>query len=277
MMNTANNFKLKIYFYFLYRYALRVMCYATKNMQTKKIIKFCEDYLKVNDFEDYCHNSLQVEGDSEIKKIITGVSLSEELIKKAITKKAQMIIVHHGIFAKHISSSFCLKGILKNRLKLLLENNINLAGFHLPLDAHGIIGNNISLAKKLGLKKTKPFDIGFIGELNQKIEFNDFVKLVNKKLNTKSYSISAGCKKIKKIGIIAGSYPGYELAKKLQADVYLTGEIKEEVFWEARELKINYIAAGHYNTEKLGIQNLGNLIAKKFKVTVEFVDIPCEV
>ncbi|OGF27835.1 Nif3-like dinuclear metal center hexameric protein [Candidatus Falkowbacteria bacterium RIFOXYB2_FULL_34_18] len=247
-----------------------------------KIVKFCEDYLKVKDFTDYCHNGLQVEGSEEINKIITGVSFSRKLIEKANPptggKKAQMIIVHHGIFGNQIPSPLQLKGIVKNRIKLILENDINLCGFHLPLDAHPIIGNNILLCKLLGVKKVKPFDVGFIGELDRQVDFKKFVDLVNKKLGVQSFVLENGKKQIKKAAIISGgSSPDFEKAARLGADVYICGDIREEVVRGTEEAGINLINAGHYNTEKLGIQNLGKLIAKKFKVKVEFVDIPCEV
>lgn len=249
-----------------------------------KIVKFCEEYLQVKNFKDYCHNGLQVEGDKKISKIITGVSFSQKLIKKAIEKNAEMIIVHHGIFSNQISSPPQIKGVLKNRLKLLFENDINLCGFHLPLDAHPAIGNNISLIKLLGLKKVGIIDtpnygeIGFIGEIKQPTTFEKFVEIVNKKLNTKSYVIAGGLKDIKKIGIISGgASPDFKIAKELGADTYLCGDIRESVVRAVEEEGINFINAGHYNTEKLGVQNLGNLIAKKFRVKVEFVDIPCDI
>jgi len=249
-----------------------------------KIIKFCEDYLKTKKTTDYCHNGLQVEGSKEVSKIIIGVSLSQKLIESAIAKKAQMIIVHHGLFKSSIATLPEIKGHLKNRLKLLLSNDINLAGFHLPLDAHPVIGNNISLAKLFGLKNIKPIntpdygEIGFIGDFAKPKLFTDFVKEVNKKLNTKSYIISAGPKHIKRLGIISGgASPDYIDAVKMGADVYLCGDIREDLVEAIKETGVNFINAGHYNTEKLGVQNLGNLIAKKFKIKVEFVDIPCEV
>lgn len=249
-----------------------------------KIIKFCEDYLGVKKFNDYCHNGLQVEGAEKVSKIITGVSFSEALIKEAIKRKAQMIIVHHGLFSKTISTPPEIKYHLKNRLKLLLSNDINLAGFHLPLDAHPKIGNNISLARLFNLKNIKSIDtpdygeIGFVGDLARPKPFEDFVKEVNKKLNTKSYIIEAGPKKVKRLGIISGGAPqDYKEAVKMGADVYLCGGIRESLVQAIKETKINFINAGHYNTEKLGVQNLGALVAKKFKVEVEFVDIPCDV
>lgn len=253
-------------------------------VETKKIVKYCEDYLKVKDFKDSCVNGLQVEGASKVSKIITGVSLSKKLIESAIKKRAKMIIVHHGIFDKHIPAPPAIKGFFKERLKLLLANNINLCGFHLPLDAHPVIGNNISLLKALQLKKVdiivSPMygEIGFIGEYQNPMKLNDFVDLINKTVNSNSYRIDAGPRRIKRVGIIVGSVGDeYEIAKKLGAQVFVTGEIKESVVRAAEEVKINIVAAGHYNSEKSGIINLGNLIAKKFGVKVEFVDIPCDI
>jgi dinuclear metal center YbgI/SA1388 family protein len=243
-----------------------------------KIIEYLDKYLKVKDFEDYCNNGLQIEGKENISKIITGVSLSQRLINEAIGKKADMIIVHHGIFLNDVPSPLRLKGLMKNRIKTILENDINLVGYHLPLDAHSIIGNNISLAKLFGVKKCQPIDVGFVGELDRKIDFEKFVDLVNQKLDVKSFILPYGKKKIKRVAIISGgASPEFEIANELGVDVYISGDIRESVVRRIEEVKINFINAGHYNTEKLGIQNLGKLLEKKFKVETEFVDVPCEV
>lgn len=244
-----------------------------------KIVKFCEDYLKVKDFEDKCHNGLQVEGKKEINKIITGVSLSQKLIEAAIDKKADMIIVHHGIFAGDWGEKLQITGFYKERLKLLLENEINLMGFHLPLDAHPEIGNNISICKLLGItKNTEPFDIGFIGELKTEMSFTDFVDLVNNKLKVNSYMIAAGPVKIKRVGLISGSAsPDFKFFAEAGCDTFLSGDLRESVVRAVEETGINFINAGHYNTEKLGVQNLGELLAEKFDLDVEFVDVPCEI
>jgi len=248
------------------------------SVDRNKIVKYCEDYLKVKDFDDYCVNGLQVEGSEKVDKIITGVSLSEKLIREAIKKNAKMIIVHHGLFKNLIGTPPVIKGFTKNRIKLLLENNINLLGFHLPLDAHEKIGNNISLCELLNIENAKPFDVGFVGELKKETNINDFVEAVNKKLSTNSYTILAGKKTVKKVGIISGgASPEFGLVYELNADTYICGDVREEVVEAVKEVKINFINAGHYNTEKLGIQNLGNLIEKKFKIKVEFADIPCDV
>jgi len=253
-------------------------------VEAKKIVKFCEDYLRVKDFKDFCVNGLQIEGTPKISKIITGVSLSKQLIETAIKKRVKMIIVHHGIFLRNIPSPLQLKGYMKERIKLLLENNINLLGFHLPLDAHPLIGNNISLLKLMDLKKVGDIDtpdygnVGFIGELKSEMKFKDFADMINDKLNTNSYLISAGQKKIKQVGIISGgASPDFAIAKDLGVDTFVCGDIREEIVRAVEEARINFINAGHYNTEKLGIQNLGELVVKKFGAKVEFVDVPCDV
>lgn len=250
-------------------------------VEIKKIIKYCEDYLKVDKWRDYCVNGLQVEGAERTSKIVTGVSLSRKLIEAAISKRAKMIMVHHGFFKSQFSSPPQIKGVIKNRLKMLLENDINLAGFHLPLDAHPVIGNNISLLKLFNLQKKGTLrsddygDLGFWGELKEPVKFFDFAVLVNEKLNTSSFCIDAGSKKIKTVGIISGgASPEYKFALEEKLDVYVCGDVREETVREIEEAKINFINAGHYNTEKLGIQNLGELVAKKFNVKVEFIDIP---
>jgi dinuclear metal center YbgI/SA1388 family protein len=253
-------------------------------MNRNKIIKFCEEYLEVKKFPDYCVNGLQVEGAANVEKIVAGVSLSVKLINEAVDRQAQMIIVHHGIFKEQISTPPLIKGYVKNRLKLILENNLNLCGFHLPLDAHPVVGNNISLCRLFNLKNIKKIntpnygEIGYIGDLAKTMLFKEFVGEVNKKLKVKSYIISAGRKNIKKVAIVSGGASSdFQIAAEMGADVFLCGDIREGIIEAVNETKINFINAGHYNTEKLGIQNLGKLLNKKFGIKVEFVDIPCEI
>ena len=242
------------------------------------IISFCCDYLKVQDFQDYCVNGMQIEGAPEVSRIVAGVSISERLIEEAIKRQAQMIIVHHGFFRDQIPSPISLKGTSRNRLKLLLANDITLCGFHLPLDAHPVIGNNASLSKLFGVRKLKTCDVGFVGELAHPVELKRFVETVNKKLETHSFVIEAGSKNVKRVAIISGGGAAYyEHALNAGADTFITGEPRESTIRAIEESELNFIAAGHYNTERLGIQNLANLVAKKFKVEAKWIDVPCEV
>lgn len=246
--------------------------------QAKEIAKYSEELLNSKDFTDYCHNGLQVEGRRDVKKVVTGVTLSEALLEQAINEKADMLLVHHGLFGLAVGTPPIIKNTLKIRLKLLLENDINLLGFHLPLDAHEEIGNNASIARKLGVSNLEKCDVGFIGDLEKEMQFEDFLNIVNEKLDTESDFIEANPNKVKKVAIISGgSSPSYELAFEMGADTFVCGDMRENIVREAEELGINIINAGHYNTEKLGVQNLGEKLKEKFGVEVKFIDIPNEV
>jgi len=239
---------------------------------------FCEKYLRTKDFSDYCHNGLQIEGTPEVNKIVGGVSISKRLVDEALRLKAQMLIVHHGFFGNSIPQPPIIRGLTRLRLKVILENDLNLCGFHLPLDAHPQIGNNASLCRLLGLKKLKPHDVGFIGELSKAMKRDDFLRKVDTLLKTRSTTLDYGPKMVKKICVISGgASPSYEGAFDAGADTLLCGDVQEYVVRGVEECGLNLINAGHYNTEKLGIQNLLKLISKKFKIETQFIDIPCDI
>lgn len=249
-----------------------------------EIVQFCNDYLQVDKFTDFCYNGLQIEGKENVSKLVTGVSLSRQFIEKAIKEKADMLMVHHGLFKNQLGDPPRIIGIFKDRIKLIMEHNINLCGYHLPLDAHPEIGNNISLAHILELQDLErlvsPYygEIGYTGNVEEAIDIDDFIQYVDSKLHTHSYAISAGNQKVKKVGIISGgSSQDYSIAYKNGADTFITGDIKENIVREVEEIGMNFVNGGHYNTEKLGIKNLGSLLAEKFKIKLIFIDIPCEI
>ena len=248
-------------------------------MNRDKIVSFCEQLLKPDKFKDGCYNGLQVEGSSNIKKICVGVTLTEQFIEEAIERKAQMLIVHHGFFKGDDNLGFLrITNTRKKRLKLILENDLNVIGFHLPLDAHAQLGNNASICKLLGIKSIEPCDVGFVGSLAQPVSFDKFLQQIEDKLVADVNFIHAGPDKVRKIGVISGgSSACLEEVYNHGADTFLCGELREHVYWQAQELKMNLINAGHYNTERLGVFNLGREIAKKFKLPVEFIETPCSI
>ncbi len=240
-----------------------------------EIIKFINQYLKIGEIEDKSANGLQVAGKEEVKRIALGVSASLALFEAAAKKSADMIIVHHGIFWEGDDPR--VDELRKKRLQLLFNKNISLACYHLPLDAHPVIGNNILILKKLKLKKRKKFVVGFVGELKQKTPFKDFVNKANEVFGSQSLVLNFGPKMIKTVGIVSGAAgrSGYMIkAFKHDCDAYLTGLPFESGYQMAREAKLNVIGPGHYNTEKFGLIELGKLLEKKFKVKTEFIDIP---
>lgn len=239
---------------------------------------YLDTYLNCPEFNDLGPNGLQVEGKESILKIITAVSAGVELFEKAKEKNADAVLVHHGIIWNFERPVY--RGGYKQRVKLLLENEINLFAYHLPLDAHQQVGNNAEIARILGLNNIQPFGeyngqyVGFKGELPG-IEANAFFKLVKEKINPNLISFPFGPDKIYKVGIISGgAQKDVKQAVEEELDLFLTGEASEHILNYVKEEKIHFISAGHYATERFGVLALGKHLEKQFDVDVEFIDIP---
>jgi dinuclear metal center YbgI/SA1388 family protein len=246
-------------------------------MHRNDLSAYLVNYLKTDDFKDDCPNGLQVEGTTEVKKIFTAVSASVELFEIAAAQKADTVIVHHGLIWYFERPLY--KGGYRERIRLLLENNINLYGFHLPLDAHEEIGNNAQLCRKLHVENMRTFGdikgqyIGMKGEIN-KIDKQLFFEKTKKMVDRDPLIFDYGPDQIEKVGVISGGAQKYfNQAVSAGLDVYLTGEVSEHIMHYAKEEKIHFISAGHYATEKFGIIALGNLLEKQFDVKVTFIDI----
>jgi dinuclear metal center YbgI/SA1388 family protein len=230
-------------------------------------------------FDDYGPNGLQIEGSSEIKKIAFSVSASLEAIDMCIKNNCDTLVVHHGLFWKYTGAK-PIVGPHGKRIKKIIKHDINLIAYHLPLDAHMEIGNAISLAQKLKLTKVKPFGsykkmpLGAQGILPKPITIKklqtDLAKVLNHQVIVSSPDASA---KIKSVGIITGG-ANNEWGQALdQVDAYITGEISEYNWHDAKEAGIHYLAGGHHATEKFGIQNLMKKTKKDFpELMVQFFD-----
>jgi len=240
-----------------------------------EIIEYLNNLLHIHGFDDLSVNGLQVEGKREIGKIVLGVSVSERLFQAAVAENADMIIVHHGAFWKNASSPYILTGIHRNRMALLIKNDINLAAYHLPLDAHAEIGNNAQILKRLQIEPIKPVEIGFLGRLKVPVPFEMFTETVNKELVTISQLFPFGSPEVQRVLVMSGgSSRYYQLALDHNADTFLGGDMKENVVRELEESGLNFIHAGHYNTEKFGVQALGEKLNQQFNISCKFVDIP---
>lgn len=240
-----------------------------------KITRFINEYLKISEFADSSFNGLQVEGKSEVKKILFAVSYSKTIGDYASKKQFDMIIVHHGILW---GKEQPITGIFKKRIEPLLKNDINLLAYHIPLDADSEIGNNISLIKLFTDKNIKPFGdykgkkIGFKALFKKPVELKEIMKTVKKTISKNPLILNFGQKKINSLAVVSGGASSFfEQAICEKIDLYITGEPSEYVFELARESKTNFIAAGHYGTEVFGIKNLQKLIQKKFKLQTEFL------
>lgn len=229
--------------------------------------------------KDFCPNGLQVQGNEHISKVVTGVTASQALIDAAINKGADTILVHHGYFWKN--EPYNITGIKYNRIKALIENNINLFAYHLPLDIHEELGNNVQLANLLSIRVTGPLELGnsisvaIQGELKQPMSAEDFNTLISTKLNRPALHISSTSNKpIKTVAWCTGGGQGYiELAAEQGIDAFISGEVSEQTTHIAKEMDIHFFAAGHHATERYGVKALGEYIANQYNLDVEFIDI----
>jgi dinuclear metal center YbgI/SA1388 family protein len=243
-----------------------------------ELLAYIDETLEPGRFKDYCPNGLQVAGTEQVKTVVTGVTANEALIEAAIAAEADAILVHHGYFWR--GEDPCIIGMKQRRLKLLLENNINLLAYHLPLDSHPIVGNNAQLAEMLGMEVdgrisgTGDPAIGLCGCLPAPMSLQSFAEHVQKKLYREPLVIQGHSRPITTIGWCTGAAQGFlQQAADLGLDLFLSGEISEPTVHMARELGINYVAAGHHATERYGVQALGQMLAQRFDIRHHFIDI----
>ncbi len=243
-----------------------------------KIVSFVDSYLGSADVKDASQNGLQAEGRQEVGKIAFGVSASLECIKRAADCGADMLIVHHGLLW---GRSQPFTGPFRRKLAALFGSGLSLAAWHLPLDRHPVVGNNARLLAMLGAKGLKPFGshdaqtIGFKGTLPRPLALGDIAAKLAIKLDAEPLCFRFGTERIRSVGAVSGGAARlFEQATAAGLDLYVTGETGEFVQEHARETRSNFIAAGHYNTEKPGVQALAGLLERKFRVKTEFIDIP---
>ena len=244
-------------------------------MKTHELLDYTAQFLQVERFKDYCPNGLQVQGKPEINKIITGVTASMALLEAAKRENADAILVHHGYFWRNEDARVI--GMKQKRLKFLLENELNLIAYHLPLDAHIEVGNNTQLAKVLGLSvESWTGDPAIIasGRLQVAMTLNDFGAHVNSRLNRQPLVLGAPDKIIRRVALCTGAAQNYfDEAIALGVDAFISGEVSEQTYHLAEESCVAYLGCGHHATERYGIQALGEHLAKKFAISHVFIDI----
>lgn len=246
-------------------------------VKTTNITDYVNKFLDVDNIDDFCLNGLQVEGSSKIGRLVTGVSANLELIEASIKEQADAIIVHHGYFWK--KQLLPMTGIHGARIKMLLMNNINLFCYHLPLDVHPSIGNNVQLACALDLEcastlntNTKP-NLGIICK-DVHMSTKELINKVASKLMREPLVLGMRDFSKLKIAICTGAGQSFiEQAKKQGANVFISGESSEQTTHLAKELGITYIAAGHHATERYGVQALGEHLSHIYDIKHTFIDI----
>ena len=244
-------------------------------MNHYELEKIVNQQLNSGAFSDYAPNGLQVEGRTEVKTLITGVTASQALVDEAVARNADAILVHHGYFWK--SEPAVIKGMKRNRLRALLANDINLYGWHLPLDAHPTLGNNAQLAKLLDIEvKGEVQPLVFWGELTTPLSGEALAQRIEEKLGrTPLHCGDNAPAQIRRVAWCSGGGQGcIDSAAAFGVDAYITGEVSEQTIHSAREQGLHFFAAGHHATERGGIKALGEWLASEHGLDVTFIDIP---
>ncbi|MCF6253703.1 MAG: Nif3-like dinuclear metal center hexameric protein [Thiomicrorhabdus sp.] len=242
-------------------------------MKRSELVRYINNFLEIDQYKDYAPNGLQVEGGEEINTIVTGVTACQALIDEAIKVKADAILVHHGYFWKNESP--VITGIKQKRIKSLLVNDINLLGYHLPLDGHVEVGNNAQLGKLWQLTDITP-EPGLLrlGTLQTAMSMEMFKRLVSDTLGREALHLPGGEARVKTIAWCSGGAQQYiSQAAEWGAGVYISGEVSEQTTHLAKELGIHYLAAGHHATESLGVQRLGEHLSERFGLVHRHIDI----
>jgi dinuclear metal center YbgI/SA1388 family protein len=239
-----------------------------------EILAYAAELLDLGAYRDYGPMGLQVAGARDVRRLACAVSASRELFERAGAAEAQLVLVHHGILWDN--ESRVVDERMKARLRALFDADLTLAAYHLALDAHPELGNNALLARELGVEVERPFvEFAIGGRLRVPLAVSGLVTRVRERLGREPLVFPEGPERIERVAICSGGGARYLREAAAEGyDLYLTGEPAEPTLHDARELGIHFVAAGHYATERLGVQALSARLAARFGLEWEFLDLP---
>jgi dinuclear metal center YbgI/SA1388 family protein len=241
------------------------------------IVRLLDRELTAN-FADSSNNGLQVQNSGRVRKICTGVDASLPFFEQAARRGADLVITHHGLSwgdqLKYIT------GLNYQRVSFLVQHDMALYASHLPLDAHPKYGNNACLCRALGLRNIQPWGdykggkVGMRGTLPATMPLTQFVQRVEQVVGNGAHVMAYGKKSVRTVAmVVGGGALGIDHAAVDGVDVYLSGEPALHAHNLAQETKVNAIFAGHYATESFGVQALGALLHRRFRLPVEFIPL----
>ncbi len=249
-------------------------------MDLYQLVAELDETLDAEDVPDYCPNGLQVEGRPEVRRVVTAVSASRALFLRAVDREADLVLVHHGILWNG-SEPPRLVGSFRERVRLLLDNDLSLVAYHLPLDRHPSLGNAAQLARRLGLEELEPFgehhglSVGVCGVFPSPIPAEELFEAVALACQREPQVFGGSRHLVSSVGIVTGAAQrDYHEAVTAGLDAFITGEVSEWVMQQAAEDGVHYVGAGHYATERFGVQALGRLLAERWGLEVEYIDLP---
>ena len=244
----------------------------------RELVDYTDGFLETGRFNDYCPNGLQVEGRAQLRRLVSGVTGCLALLEAAVDRGADAVLVHHGYFWRGEDNR--VVGMKRRRLKCLLDNDVSLLAYHLPLDAHPVVGNNVQLAHRLDLQIDGRFECGdgaglaLYGRLSQPVTADSFAGIVGSVLGRAPVHIAGTSRDVESIGWCTGAAQSFiDEAANMGLDAFLSGEISEQTVHSAREGGLHYFSAGHHATERYGADALGAHLAERFSLAHEFVDI----
>lgn len=244
-----------------------------------KIVDFLEEYLDVQGIRDYGPMGMQVVGKEEVSRVAVAVSASHACFSLAAGLEADMLIVHHGLFWDN--DSRVVGKAMRGRLETLFRQDMTLLAYHLCLDKHSEIGNNVLALRALGATpvalETPLVEVGYVGEFPNPVSWEELTERAKNTFGGEPFLFPSGPVETRQLGLVTGgagnSVHVIEAAER-GCDTYLTGDLSEPTPALAKELGMNLIGAGHYNTEKLGVQAIGRLLEERFGVSSVFIDVP---
>jgi len=248
-------------------------------MNSHELIAYLDEYLRVREIEDTSQNGLQVEGPTEVRRVAFAVDACQEAFDRAVAEKAQLLIVHHGLFWEKPQR---LVGPLFRRVRTLILGGCGLYAAHLPLDAHPEVGNNAELARQLGLQDIRPFgryhgvEIGVAGTLEPPLPIATLIGRLIQILHVPPVRVLAhGPAEARRVAVISGDAVSMlEQVAEAGLDTFITGETRHQAFHPVAELKMNVLFAGHYATEAVGPRALARHLEEKFGLETVFLDVP---
>jgi dinuclear metal center YbgI/SA1388 family protein len=242
------------------------------------VVDYADRLLRTAEIQDYerAFNGLQVESRGTITRIAAAVDASAATIRLAIAAKADLLVVHHGLFW---AAAHPWTGKKYELIRLLMDHDLAVYSSHLPLDAHPRLGNNVRLSAALGLKNLKPFffDQGqYLGfQAQARIRRKDLAARLQNAVGSKPLVIPAGPEICRQIGVVTGGAGGeLRIAAGEGVDTFVTGEGPHWTYALAEELGVNMFYGGHYATETFGVKALASHLSNRFKVPWFFLDHP---
>ena len=243
-------------------------------MLRSELTAFLSSYLALDDYDDMSTNGLVVGApeDKEIRRVATAVDANLATFRMAIEWNADLLFTHHGLFW---GRPLAVTGAHYTRLRTLMEGNLDLFVCHLPLDGHAEVGNNVQMAKILGLGELKRFapfrgvDLGWWGTSARALS----VEEITRKLGfSHPFVLPYGPKEIRTVGFVSGGgSDDVAMAMALGLDCFVTGAAAHEQAADCEECGITMIGGGHYASEVFGVQAVGRLLHEKFGLETTFL------